>query len=196
MAIGDAFPLDDIYAAHGNVEEHIDQVVLEEVHLVYIQDPAVCPGQKARVEAALSSLERVLNVKRAGKAVLGRVEGNLHKRSTYPGGRELLSRVVTSAAAVVHLRRLPGRAVVRAVGHDLDRGKHRAKRANRGRFPRALLPADENPADRRVDRIDQEGTFQLFLRNDSGKGKVVVHLSETVPAPTAGVNGGIENPVD
>jgi hypothetical protein len=64
---------------HGRrVEEHVDEVVVEEVDLVDVEQVAVGGGQKARFEATLSSLDRRLHIDASHDPVLAGVDGELH----------------------------------------------------------------------------------------------------------------------
>ena len=49
---GYALPLDDIDAGHGGVEEDVHHMVVEEVHLVDVEDPPVCRCQNPWFEGA------------------------------------------------------------------------------------------------------------------------------------------------
>ena len=73
----DALALDDVPAHRGGVEEHVDDVVVEQVDLVDVEDAAVGVGEEPRLEATLAELDRRLGVDGADDAVLGRVDGQL-----------------------------------------------------------------------------------------------------------------------
>ena len=51
----DAVALDHVDARHGDVEQHVDEVVGEQVDLVDVQHPAVGGGQQAGLEADLAA---------------------------------------------------------------------------------------------------------------------------------------------
>ncbi len=64
-------PLDDVDPHGGGIQEHVHDVVVEEVHLVDVEDVAVRLGQHARLEAPRPGAQRSLDVDRAHDAVLG-----------------------------------------------------------------------------------------------------------------------------
>ena len=65
----------DVHTAHrGGVEDHIDQVVVQQVHLVDVQHAAVCAGQQARRERMLAVAQHFLQVQRADHPVLRRAD--------------------------------------------------------------------------------------------------------------------------
>ena len=62
--------LDDVDAHRRGIEQHIHQVVVEQVDLVDIKDVAVCFGEHPGLEAALTALDGGLDIDRADDAVL------------------------------------------------------------------------------------------------------------------------------
>jgi hypothetical protein len=59
---GQALPLDHVLAGCCDVDQQIDQVVLQQVHLVDIQEPPVRPRQQAGFEGPLPLGQRPLQV--------------------------------------------------------------------------------------------------------------------------------------
>ncbi|CAB4913859.1 unannotated protein [freshwater metagenome] len=80
VADGDAVALHDGLALRGGVEQHVDEVVAEEVDLVDVEDPLVGAGQQARLEHGLAVLQRSLEVQRADDPVDGRPDRQLDER--------------------------------------------------------------------------------------------------------------------
>jgi hypothetical protein len=78
VAEGDALALHDVLAGGRDVEEEIHEVVLQEVHLVHVEEAAMGPGEEAGLEGADALGQRALDVERAGDAVLGGAEGEVH----------------------------------------------------------------------------------------------------------------------
>ena len=68
------------HAQRGGVEQHIHQMVGEQVHLVDVQQPAVRLGQQTGPQPHLAPQRRV-EVQRAHHAVLGRAQGQVDERS-------------------------------------------------------------------------------------------------------------------
>ena len=63
----DAFALDDVDAERGRVEQDVRQVVVEQVDLVDVEDPAVRLGEQPRLERPLALLQRPGDVDAAGR---------------------------------------------------------------------------------------------------------------------------------
>ena len=64
--------------AHGGgIEEQVDQMVVQQIDLVDVENPAVRLGQKARFEVHGALAERLFEVDRSGHAVLGGPDGKL-----------------------------------------------------------------------------------------------------------------------
>ncbi len=74
MAHAQALALDDVLAGRRNVEQHVDQMVLEQVHLVDVQKAAMRAREQARLERLHAVRERAFEIERADDAVLGRAE--------------------------------------------------------------------------------------------------------------------------
>ncbi len=78
MADADAVALDPVVAARGGVEEYVHEMVVEQIHLVHVEDAAVRAGEQAGVELVVA-VERVGHRQRADDAVPGRTEGERHE---------------------------------------------------------------------------------------------------------------------
>jgi len=74
---GDAVALDAVDAARRGVEQHVHEMVAEQVHLVDVQQPAVGPSEQPRVERRFPG-EGVLDGERPDHAVPGRPEWERH----------------------------------------------------------------------------------------------------------------------
>ena len=95
----------DVGAAHGGgVEEHVDEVVGQQVDLVGVEDPAVRRGQEARLEGGDAVAQRAVEVERAEQAVGGRAHRQLDERH----GPALDRRAVVRAVGAVPRRPRPG----------------------------------------------------------------------------------------
>src|SRR5919199_660245 len=77
MLGGDALALDSVATRRGNVEEEINEVIFEQVHLVYVEEAAVRAREQAGLEGSAPFGERALDVERARDAILRRVERQL-----------------------------------------------------------------------------------------------------------------------
>jgi hypothetical protein len=50
MAHRNTFSLNQVHARRCDVEQHVHQVVVEKVYLVYIQEPVMSPGNQSGFE--------------------------------------------------------------------------------------------------------------------------------------------------
>ena len=66
----DALALHDVPSHRGGVEQHVDDVIVEQVHLVHVEDAAVGVGEEARLEAPLAELDGGLGVDGPDDAIL------------------------------------------------------------------------------------------------------------------------------
>src|SRR5690606_17344428 len=71
MAHRDAFALDDVLAGGGDVEEEVDEMVFEEVDLVYKEVAAVRAREQSGFVGLLAAGQRAFEIERADDAVLG-----------------------------------------------------------------------------------------------------------------------------
>ncbi len=80
MAVRDAVAFDVDPAHRRGVEQHVDQMVVQEVDLVDVQHAAVRTGQQPRREGVLTVAQHTLQVQRADHPVLGGADGQLDER--------------------------------------------------------------------------------------------------------------------
>ena len=164
-----ALALDGVLTHRRGVEEHVDDVVVEQVHLVDVEDVAVRVGEHARLELLLAALDRGLDVDGADDAVLGRVDGQLDNAHPASRTRQRLATHHALGALRALQIRLIGRAPVAAVGHDIKTWQQLRERAHRSRFRGALLTANQHTADRGIDRVENERLFHEVLSHDRGE---------------------------
>ena len=71
----------DVHPAHRRgVEQHVDEVVVQQVDLVDVQHAAVRAGKQTRREGVLAVAQHPLQVQRADHPVLGGADGQLDER--------------------------------------------------------------------------------------------------------------------
>ena len=87
MRDGDSLALDGVDAHRRGVEEHVDNVVVEEVHLVDVEDVAVRLGEHSRLEAPRPFLEGRLEVDGSDHAVFRGVDRQLDDPHAPRGNR-------------------------------------------------------------------------------------------------------------
>ena len=88
--VGDRDPLalDDVDPERGGVEQHVREVVVEQVDLVDVEDPAVRLGEQPRLERLLALAQRPRDVDRARDPVLGRVQRQVDDAPAPPDDRQ------------------------------------------------------------------------------------------------------------
>ena len=136
-------------------------MVLEQVDLVDIQEPAIGARKQPRLERLYPGAECPLEIERADDAVLGRA-----KRQIDEGNRD--------RRLAIGERRTLGMEPGKGGRHW---GKQGGERAHRGRLAGAAIAEYHHAADPRVDRGQQQCQFHLVLADDRRKGKCHAHRS-------------------
>ncbi len=157
-----AFALDRVDAHGGRIEEHVGEMVVEQVDLVDVEDAAVGRGQEARLERHHPLAQSPPDIDRAGHAVLGGVERQIDDPPR-PASRGQVAAARADRALCGRLRR---GARERAADDDLDLGQQRREAADGGRLGRAARALHEHPADRRRDGRQQERLLEALLLDD------------------------------
>ena len=80
MADAQALALDHVLPGCRDVEEEVDKVVLQQVHLVDIEEAPIGAGKQPGLEGAHPRGQRALEIERADDAVLGRPERQVDHR--------------------------------------------------------------------------------------------------------------------
>ena len=154
--------LDDIDAARRHIEQHIDEMVLEQVHLVDIEEAAVRGGQQPRREGLDAIHQGALEVDGADDAVLGGAE-----RQVDHGDRAALRPADTATRASRAGGGGCGRVAVVGAAGDSVHGRQQVGERSYGRaLGGAAVAGDQYAADRRVDDREQDGEFEVFLADD------------------------------
>jgi hypothetical protein len=115
----DSLALDRVLSHGGGVEEHVDDVIVEQVHLVDVEDVAVRLGEDAGLELLLTALDCGLDVDRADDAILGGVDGQFHDTHLTAAPRQRLPALHPHGALGALQVGIIGWAAVAAVGHDV-----------------------------------------------------------------------------
>lgn len=203
VADGDVVAFDDRFALGGRVEQHVDEVIAEQVDLVDVEDPAVGAGEQAGLEHGVAVAQRPFEVEGADDPVDGRADRQLDELGGTPldpgqrdvdGGRAARDRGprLLQAAVGDERRRLGARRAVgflrggsvRVADDHVDRRQQRFERADGGRLRGPALAADEHAADLGRDGVDQEGPPQVVLADEGGEGEPDGgHAAEHPPTP-------------
>ena len=169
----DALALHVVHAQRGRVEQQVDQVVVEQVDLVHVEHAAVRRGQQPGLEGGRARGQHALDVQRAGQPVLGGPDRELGQRDRAQLG---CCRAVRAGRAGGIGR--GGIAGVRAAGNHRHRRQQGGQPADHGRLRGALLAADQDPADGRGHRVEQQRQLQVRHPDDAGE-RVRVRLMIT-----------------
>ncbi len=171
VAHAEPLALDDVDAGSGDVQQQIDEMILEQIDLVDVQEPAVGLREQSRLERFFAARERTLQIKRADDPVLGRAQRQIDHRDRPREGLDCAAGGVGPAAHA----KAGGRrwfATVRASDDGAHLGQKVGERTNGGGFSRSAIPEHQNAADGWIDGGDEEGQLHVLLANDRGKGKL------------------------
>ena len=142
VADGDALAFDGVAPHRGGIQQHVDEMVGQQVHLVDVEHAAVGCGQQAGLEGGAALRERGRQVERAGEAVLARPDGQLDEA----GAARLGVLRVSFGVGARGVGRIGG-AGEPAADDDALRGQDVGEGAHEGRLGGALLAAHQHAAD-------------------------------------------------
>jgi hypothetical protein len=162
----DPFALDDVLAGGGNVEEEIDEVVLEEIDLVYIEVAAMGAGEEPGFVGLLAAGEGALEVEGADDAILGCTEREIDDGDADFVGAELLAGLFAGEAVVASAGAGVGVAAVPAAADDVHQWKERREGADRRGFGGPSMAEDKDPTDGGVNGGEEDGTLHFLLTDD------------------------------
>ncbi len=166
-------PLDRVHAHRGGVQQHVHDVVVEKIDLVDVKNVAIGLGEDPWFKAPGAGAQRGLDVDRADDAILGGVDRQLDDahpalvRRQHAGVVETNPALGAKGLAVVWIA--PEMA---AFDHVVLR-QQPGKRPHGGRLASALLAADEHPADRGHDGVEDQGQLHRVLAHDRREGEDV-----------------------
>ena len=86
MAVGDPLPLHGVDPHGGGVQQHVHNVILQQVDLVHVEDISIGLGQQAGLKGADALLQRPLQIQGAHHPVLGGAYGELHHSAAVGNG--------------------------------------------------------------------------------------------------------------
>ena len=166
MPDGQPLPLDVVHAQGGRVEQQVDKVIMEQVHLVDVEQAAVRGREQARLERGDPVGQRALDVQRAGQPVLGGADGQLGQPGR-PGQPRGLAWMRAIRAAGVGRGRVAAEPAVR---DDVNGGQQRRQPAHHRRLRGAFLAPHQHAADGRRDGVKQQRELQVGHADDGGEG--------------------------
>jgi len=141
MGEAHAVALDAVVPVGGGVQQHVYEVVVQQVHLVDVEDPAVGSREEAGVELVVAG-QRVGHRQRPEDALAGGPERERHQRDGSLRDRRVrpLSTVVTLPVGVTR------RTAERAVRDGALGPQQVTQRPDGGRLGGPLLATDQQPA--------------------------------------------------
>ena len=156
---------------HGRgVQEHVHQVVVQQVHFVDIQNAPVGRGEQTRLKMLLAAFDGAFQIDGAQEAVLGGAQGQIHHHhGPVPAGQDLALSAALPAGVAHELGQLRV-AVKRAARHHGDGGQELRQAPGRGGLGGALLAPDQHPADEGIDRVEDEGLLEALLAHQGREG--------------------------
>ena len=172
-----AIALHDILARLRNVQQQVDEMVLQQVHLVHVQEAAVGACQQAGLERLLAIPQRLLDVERPHHAILGGAEWQVdHRHGLVADGQLALGDVQRTLAALVAARAIgTGITAIPAALHRLHARQQRGQRAHHGRLAGAAIAQHEHTTHGRIHRRDEQCELHLFLSYDCTERKGNAH---------------------
>ena len=137
----------------GGVEQHVDQMIVQQVDLVDVEDAAVGAGQQSGRKCVLAITQHPLQIQRPDHPVFGGAQRHLDQACTG------ISRIAT------------GRG-----------GEQRGQTAHGRRLGGALLAADQRTADFRTHGAQQQRETHLFVAHDRAE-RIGLHGLPARPEP-------------
>ena len=163
-------------------------MVVEQVHLIDVQQAAVGLGQQARLKRPHPLAQGLFNVDRAAKTIFGGPQRQVHHWHLARLDRQALAPI----GAFTHLAALQigivRRAVVGVARHHVDLGQQIGQGPDRRALAGAPVAHDHHAADARIDHIQQQGQLHLLLADDGGEGEDPA-LSRRTHGAVDGVDG-------
>ncbi len=160
-----AFPLDVVHAQGRRVKQQVDKVIMQQVHLVDVEQAAVRRGEQPGLECGDPLGQRPLDVQRPGQPVLGGADRQLGQ----PGGPPQPGRLVRVRAVRAARVGSGGVAGEPAAGHDVRGRQQRGQAADHGRLRGALLAPDQHAADGRRHGVEQQCELEVSHPDDRGE---------------------------
>ena len=168
VAYGDALAFHIVAAHCGGVQQHIHQVVVEQVDFVNVEDAPVGGGDEARLEVFGAGFDGLFNVQGADQAILGGAHGEVNDAYLAGGGGAAASGLAAPGADFLGRA---GGAAVGAARHDRHFGQQGGQGAHGGAFGGAFFAAHQDAADAGVDGVEEQRPFHRGLPHNGGEGE-------------------------
>ncbi len=153
---------DHVLAGRSDVEQQVDQVILQQVHLIDVQEAAMGARQQPGFKRLHAVRQRALEIQGADHPVLGGTQRQVHHRH----GHLHALRLGDPAASLAQSGWLVGLAAVGTTGDGAHRRQECRERPHGRGLARAPIAEHENAADALVHGGDQQGELHLVLADD------------------------------
>mmetsp|Transcript_22747 Transcript_22747/g.40655 ORF Transcript_22747/g.40655 Transcript_22747/m.40655 type:complete len:316 (-) Transcript_22747:350-1297(-) len=162
----DALAFDRVPAAGSAVKQDVDQVIVQEVHLVHVEDAAVRLRKEPGLEGLLALGQCLLDVDRATDAVFCCSQGQVDHWHFLQHNGELLPRSLPCPCLFAHHVFLNWRRVVRIVGHAFNQWQEVDEGTDCGCLASATVAHDHHTSNFWVDHVQDQRELHLRLSHD------------------------------
>jgi hypothetical protein len=165
MAHAQPLPLHHVLAGRRDIEQQIDQVVLEQIDLVDIKEPAMRAGQQARFKNLDTLAQSALEIERPDNAVLGGTQRQVHHRHRRQHRAQRSLRQPLPACLAQRIL-VGGITAITAIRHHLYLGQQSGQSAHGSRFAGATVAKHQYAADPGIDSGQQQTQPGFFLADN------------------------------
>src|SRR5262249_22709576 len=145
-------------------------MIFEQVDLVDVEEPAVRPRKQPRFEGFYARCERAFDIERAADSILRSSQRQIDYGHMPGRVRQSSALFQPLPAFRAHSDRVFRVASVEAAFYFLDEREQIGKTSDGGRFGRTAMSHNHHAAYSRVDHVQDERKFHLFLSYDGGEG--------------------------
>ena len=175
----DALALNGCASHRGGVEKRVDEVVVQQIDLVDVEQPAMRRGEQAGLIVRHTFGQRAFQVERADHAVFGGADRQLDQPYRPPMSRRAVVRAVRASG--VGRCRIAGKP---AAVHDIDVRQQPGERAHHRRLRGSFLAAHQHTADGGRDRGEDQRQAQFRHPDDCGE-RVRLHSAPSTSSSLA-----------
>ena len=168
MAYRNALPLHVVASHSRGVQQHVNQVIIEQIYLVNVEDAPVSGGNQARLKALAAGLDGLLNVQGTDQPVFAGAHRQVNDTHLVADRRIIVGARFAPLAQT--LPRLRGATIGAALKHGYL-GQQGGKRTDGGGLGRAFLAPDKNTANLGIDGVEKQRPLHRGLPDNGGKGE-------------------------
>mmetsp|Transcript_19820 Transcript_19820/g.51517 ORF Transcript_19820/g.51517 Transcript_19820/m.51517 type:complete len:394 (+) Transcript_19820:3129-4310(+) len=169
VADADTLTLDSVPARGSRIQQHIHQVVIQQVDLIYIQDAPVGLCQQARLKGLYTFCQGLLNVDGAAHAVLCGSKGQVDHGNLHGLHGQLLTSLEAHADLFAHDLGIRRVRVESVFGHHLDLREQVSQGTDGGGLPGASVTHDHHTSNLGVNHVQNQGQLHLLLAHNGSE---------------------------